>query len=560
MRTLGWIGLASALFLCVACGGEDTNDAEPGDSDRDDAGGSSSGDVVGSSSGGSGGSWSSSSSSSGGGDVVTAECPPDARPADRACVLHERFGVFVSASLGNDDSGDGSRARPFKSVARGMVTAKADRRRLYVCAESYAEGLVIEQDVDVYGDLSCANGVWQSANQRAVLNAPASPAARATNVESATRVEGIELVAPAAGPGESSIGLFVENSSGLRWTEGKIVAGPGGAGADGVTPAAYVLQGGVPARGAGSTRCDRDDGYLCPTPATAAVGGTCVAGAVTLSTYSGGYGGGAGIGHRESTGTPPALSYRVKRIFGANGGEVATGQHARGCSLTYPADLYASPWIAVAEAGTVGAVGADGANATSNVMLSMAGYVPSNGTAGANGGSGLGGGGGCGSLPTSLPFLVGVGQSPIGTFSGDAGGAGGAGGCPGRAGSAGQGGGASIAVLTNVSFLIERSALVANPGGVGGAGSLGSAPSAGAEGGPGGRAGAAGGAGGAAGYAGHGGSGPSFGIAWTGAAVPITDAATLITVSPAAGQPERSGNGKTIPAAPAGLAEKIYAF
>src|SRR5438552_13655818 len=69
-------------------------------------------------------------------------CHIEKLPSDDPCVLDESAGVFVSTSLGSA-AGDGTRTHPFASIQTGIDHAKATKRRVYVCAEAYAESIAI---------------------------------------------------------------------------------------------------------------------------------------------------------------------------------------------------------------------------------------------------------------------------------------------------------------------------------------------------------------------------------------------------------------------------------
>src|SRR5256885_2226161 len=69
-------------------------------------------------------------------------CTIEKLPKDDPCVLDESAGVFVSSSMGSS-AGDGTRTHPFARIQVGIDFAKATKRRVYVCAEAYAESLTV---------------------------------------------------------------------------------------------------------------------------------------------------------------------------------------------------------------------------------------------------------------------------------------------------------------------------------------------------------------------------------------------------------------------------------
>lgn len=117
-----------------------------------------------------------------------------------------------------------------------MEVATASRRRVYACAETYAEPtLVLADGISVFGNLACKTPEWGTAPEHAVLQATVGPAARATGITAETRIEGIDLIAPAGiTPGESSIGLVAENASGLHFVRARIAANAGANGVQGI--------------------------------------------------------------------------------------------------------------------------------------------------------------------------------------------------------------------------------------------------------------------------------------------------------------------------------------
>ncbi len=503
-------------------------------------------------------------------------CDNDALPSANPCVLHESIGVFVSI-LGNDTN-PGTRALPFRTIVKGIEGGKATNRRVYVCAAAYTEPtLTLQQDVAVHGNLTCAGGQWAVGTQHTAVFSTSTVAARATGIATDTRVEGVDLTAaPGVVPGESSIALIAENSPGLHFVSGALVAQDGADGADGVegaqvpeTPAGFGGEAVAPERACTVQAGPIVNVYACPGRSTAAGGGgTCSIAGIDVAANPGGAGGSSAPHRGLSITAPPnpplfivrrASSFTIPVYYFENNDglpEVGTLATTAGSRATYGSAAGDTVPTANTPAvpGAAGTDGANGAGAAQIGALAASGYVPAGGAAGANGAPGQGGGGGAGATPTSIAD---------GAYrTGSSGAGGGAGGCAGLAGTPGSGGGASIALLaTRSPMRLETTLLRASRGGIGGRGALGSGPRAGGSGGAGGSgygAGAAGGSGGAAGWSGHGGSGPSFAVAWSGAAVVPSADSKVEVAAPREGRPALSADGKTIPTALPGLAAAIY--
>ena len=455
--------------------------------------------------------------------------PPPEKP--KPDEYTEAFGVFVATSGAPEAAG--TRAAPLSTISAGILKAKLEKKRLYVCAGTYPEPLVLEDGVSIVANLDCFSPQWKEGLSHAVLASPSSPAVTARNIRSATRVDGLDVIAPAGTEAEpSSIGLLAVDSVGLTLSGGKVEAQAGFAGKDGVPLPGYTLRAdraAEPSRAGSQCLSGIGAGSPCSVPQNAgevpfnarpqngvAQGGlaSCIAeGAATLS-GTGGNGGngrlydtsGTAVVFPQTLGTPGSPSTPAQPVGGAsslggafNGEGYTTGDGQQG-----------------------------------NHALTMS----------------IGGAGGMGGTEFTTPGALRYSSS---------GSAGGAGGCPGRYGSGGKGGGASVAaLLTRSPVRFEKSALRAGNGGSGGAGSYGASPTLGQPGAPaalGGLAGADGAAGVQAGASGHGAGGPSFGIVHDSAGKPTladspithgaAGASPGITTTPSVfGQPAR-----TIPAA-----------
>ncbi|MEZ4263022.1 MAG: hypothetical protein R3B36_28300 [Polyangiaceae bacterium] len=423
--------------------------------------------------------------------------PPPVVGAPPVDELTEQFGLFVVEGAKPD--GLGTRQDPSGSIANAVNRAKANNRRVYVCAGTYKEAFTIVEGVSVFGGYTC-NGGWALGGPRPKLEAPTSPALQARNIKALTRFDGFEVTAPDGNDTErSSIGLIAENADGLSLSNISLTAGKGANGKAGTTPADASFQGN-PNGGEQHLEAAVEPTlgtftytmvYLPnPFPRGGGAGGsgTCSAGPAP------GAGGGGGGGAAYVGANNPALGnfkfWELKAAAGAPGG----GTGAPGTD------------------GQDGAVGVASFNAQ--------GYAPGDGTAGLNGGAGAGGAGGAGvSTPSASPA-----QNQNVHWFATSGGGGGAGGCAGLAGTPGTGGGASVAalVINSPELAFKDATLTARAGGAGGAGSLGSLPTAGGAAGTSAVPATPGGRGGVAGYSGSGAGGPSIALAHVGAAPKTT--------------------------------------
>ncbi|MBF5067312.1 hypothetical protein G6O45_29365, partial [Salmonella enterica subsp. enterica serovar Istanbul] len=70
------------------------------------------------------------------------------------------------------------------------------------------------------------NNEWRTGSGVSRIESPTSPAIRAKDIKSATRLEGLDVNAPnATAPGGSSIGLLADHATALVVARTKIVAG-----------------------------------------------------------------------------------------------------------------------------------------------------------------------------------------------------------------------------------------------------------------------------------------------------------------------------------------------
>jgi hypothetical protein len=545
MRRSALLALVSTLFAvgCSSGAGGGASSADPGSSvdptQSDVDGGSSDPGAVQGGSGSGKGADAGADAKDAGPQVTPDGCPVAVSPKTNPCVLRNELGVFASSSKGSDTTGDGTMGAPFATAAHAIAFAQAHQKRVFLCAETYAEQVTFVDGVSVYGGLDCSAAQWKVVDTRAHFDAPASPAAKADNVQNTTIIEAMEIVAPdATTPSGSSIGMIATISPALSLVNVLVKAGNAANGADGVVDPTRVLAPHFTAPGNGAaprvpcTLTAFDLATACQTARAGGAGGT---------------------------------NYCGRGIYGGAGGAGGNGDAAQsmknGAGI-YVWDEYSNQGATSGKPGGVatGAAGANGSSATALGAFSSSGYSPGDGTSGTDGQPG---GGGAGANGYRVTDVYGA-----GAFAGDnglglAGAGGGAGGCPGVAGAAGKGGGASVALLAIASPLqLVTSTVTSANGGAGGGGSGGddsaTMPQAGGQNPD--STGNGGLAGGVSGYSGSGAGGPSIAIAYTGGA-PQADATTTSTPgNPGAGHVQITSNGKTIPASAAGVSQAMFSF
>ncbi len=491
--------------------------------------------------------------------------PLTGKPTDEQ--LTEKYGVFVSTKGSAD--GSGTREKPLSSIRDAIARAKEDSRRVYVCEGTYLESLILESGISVVGGFDCTSFTWRLGSGKSRLEAPTSPAVRASGIAAATRFDGFDVVAPDGSEASpSSIGLIADQSPALTVVSSKFTSGKGLSGADGVE-GVQLLQGGTPAAngfgGDGPRRLDPGRagtaGGLLPVPPEHPVKEPAAAGGTSVCQGAPGHDGEAG-GAGDVGG-----SFTCKRASASSWkyAPMAT------IPLFYGGSASGLENPAVAAQIRSGAPGAPGAGTGGQQggTLTPAGYITADGIPGGDGSIGHGGSGGSRHLSRPADGLA-CSEAEAGFgWTAASGGGGGAGGCPGLAGTPGKGGGASIGVLVIASdgLAISDTEIIAGTAGDGGKGTLGSEPTPGGAPGNGGNgyanAGSSGGAGGRAGLSGHGGGGPSYGLAFTGGSPKLTATAPKAGTG-GAGRPAESktmlGTVVSLPASKAGAAEDVHSF
>jgi hypothetical protein len=397
-------------------------------------------------------------------DPIPTECqtPTDPTKNPEKCLV-DSFGVFVSPT--GDDAKDGSKANPFKTIAKALSTT---RSRIVVCEGEYTGSLDIGRAVEVYGGVAC-DFAKAGAKAKIVASKPAY-GIKVSKVVAGVILADLDVVGMnGAVPSESSVGIFVSESADVKVLRSRVEAGDG-ADAPAKKDGAFAMTAQAPKGG----------DAVANTGGVSASSGVCPGGGTSI----GGKGGDSGFQGDDGSPRPPG---------GAKGGPTVD------CS-------------AVAGVGSPGTAGTDRSGAATVASLAPTGLSGSKGQDGQPGTIGGGGGGGYGTMG-----------------AGGAGGAGGCGGQGGFGGGPGGSSIAVLSFASTVTLQsVELVAKAAKPGGAGGAGQVGQAggfsgnKSGGAcSGGNGAKGGDGGGGGGGAG-------GIAAGIAWAGGSEPKRDAQTKI--------------------------------
>ncbi|AGP34089.1 hypothetical protein SCE1572_06025 [Sorangium cellulosum So0157-2] len=390
----------------------------------------------------------------GGGDVSPA-CEAD--PTRDASTATDECAVFASASA--KPGGDGTRAKPYASLAEAI--ANANGKRVLACASgAFAESVTIDAGVEVIGGFDCSAGWTWSEGARSAIEGPADEIAL-TLAEGASGAKVRSFAVRAASatvPGGSSIGVAVADVE-AELAQVDVTAGDGMDGAKGETPA-EAPQAGAPA-GAVSNACELVLGGEAGVT-------TCEDG--ETSGGRGGRGGSPGMddgnGQRGEDGAPVPEENPNNRGLGGIGQTDAAGECEAG------------------ENGKSGDSGVAGL-ADSGTTLTLDGIAGGDGGKGMNGTRGQRGGGG-GGAKAGLFCQPGA---DIVEGPGASGGGGGAGGCGGKGGGGGKAGGSSIGILSLGTKLVLTDVTVAvgkaGKGGDGAQGKAGATGGAGASGGAG---------------------------------------------------------------------------
>jgi hypothetical protein len=463
--------------------------------------------------------------------------------------------LFVSAIA--EPGGDGTMARPFRTIGEGLAAfPTAGKRYILVAEGTYREDVTLAAGVQLFGGYAGTFRARDALLHTSII-AGQPPAGPMSGPRGAVHAEGIAAASPrtvlsgftilgadvtAATPsdqdGTASVAVYVKDCGpGLTLSDNEIVAGRGGHGGRGSTGArGFGRQSSAELDGAPGL-----DGGRLPAPCTSLSRAGGPAGRnLHCGDTSAAPGGGATC--PQFNWTPPKIGGQQQYLppegrNGAGGYDLSFDDKS-GTSCSHMTQGTA-PGTLSNHNGKDGQAGGDGPDGSGGpgcqaAYGSLAGglWVPgsatSDGAVGQNGAAGGGGGAGGG----VAAFLSGCGTAgccPSFEY-GATGGGGGAGACGGGGGRAGRAGGASIAVLLVFAAppapgqapSITANRIQRNFGGDGGEGGFGGLGGLGGDGGFGGDAtnwsgssggkGGDGGNGGAGGGGGGGCGGPSFGI------------------------------------------------
>ncbi|HEX7604515.1 MAG TPA: DUF1565 domain-containing protein, partial [Polyangiaceae bacterium] len=158
-------------------------------------------------------------------------------PKDSLACVADSVGMFVDATTGDDAAGDGSKAKPLKTIGKALEKV-GSRPRIYVCDGTYAEDVVLDathDGVSLYGGWKC--GDWTYSGAKPVVG----KSAEAMRIDSLTKpivVADIDAkAADGAGAGSNSVAIRIVQSANVSLVRVKLEAGVGQPGANGTQPA-----------------------------------------------------------------------------------------------------------------------------------------------------------------------------------------------------------------------------------------------------------------------------------------------------------------------------------
>ncbi len=399
--------------------------------------------------------------------------------------------ALVDSVTGDDLGGDGSRLKPYKTIAKALSTLKP---QILISQGTYTESLLVTSG-RLFGGYKQSAG-WARTGTRPNIVGAVEVQGTGTNVT----LDFVTITAPDDDAGASVALTVVGVDAGTRIRRSVIQAGLGAPGKN--APQRLVADAGID----GNEGISSDDGGFGGAETPSVCNGT-----QGLPGAAGGAGGdGARVGGDGQVGAPA--------VFGGDGGVGIT------CTSLPCLGLAGGPGADGAD----GTIGANGAAQISGFFLGKA-WLMGQANDGLTGGAGVGGAGagGGGSVTAMNGMLL---------LLGGGGGSGGSAGCPGLGGIGGQGGGASVSMLVvGGSPTLEANSFQTGSAGAGGDGAPGQFGGRGGRGGPGGigqpdgasSAGGAGGTGGTGGRGGRGGTGgggaggPSVGVWCVFSAAPI---------------------------------------
>lgn len=464
-----------------------------------------------------------------GADADAASCDDAALPADDPCVLRDDLGIFVRS--GGDDASAGTKEHPVRTLTTALALAMQSGKRVYACAETFPEAIVVPSGARLIGGLDCASGTWEQSSEYTELKAPPHTIPIDSAYSNDAHVHHvIATAADATYPGESSVAARVVGGT-FELDDCILNAGSGAPGiaAEAAGSSAPAGLDGNP----GTTACATEE----PVSGGAAVLDACATGAST---------GGAGGVAWMAKGGDGAAGLPV-----GSGGQPGKGQPASGA------------WSCAVQGngkpGADGAPGEPGGPGEHQGSIGSGIYVGADGQQGKDGAPGQGGGGGGGTK--GAPICA--------NATGAAGGSGGTGGCGGQGGLGGGPGGSSIGLLLVSTMTVGHSIRISlgtgGNGGQGAPGQSGGDKGHGAKGGDSldpilaGCAGADGGRGGDGGPGGGGNGGHAIGLVFHQSDTGIVDALT-VTVHGTPGEGGLDGTGSMTNGGTVGSAADYWEF
>ncbi|WP_415829352.1 hypothetical protein [Corallococcus exiguus] len=406
-----------------------------------------------------------------GGDVTPPPCGdggvdyPDLTGFDNDCDGIDGVadaGYFVHPTDGRDDGNDGTRERPFQTLARALREIRdggTGRNIVYLGTGTYNEAApAVDMPVSLYGGYTWrGNQFWdrfKDGGGTTFFDGGTLAFTVRDTTDAEVVLDSLHIAsANAPNAGEPSIAVRVIRASAVRFSNTIVEAGQGGRGTEGADG------------DGGSAGHDGGTGENATGPTPGYRGSSGAAPTCAFSTANAG--GNGGTGKAGSAGTPGEVGApnTPGGRAGVVGQKVDAGNNISTCVGGAGADGDAGVAGAPGDAGTAGS----GMGVIDPVQVTWQMLAQQMGSAGAAGKPGAGGGGG-GSGGACAEDIH---PSQIGAAGG--GGGGGSGGCGGQQGTGGGGGGASIAVLLLQADVTvsNDSKLTTHGGGNGGAGTQG---------------------------------------------------------------------------------------
>jgi hypothetical protein len=162
------------------------------------------------------------------------------RRAGRRCV--RRF-----VARGDDDANDGTKERPVSTLAKAVELSAKKGARVYACAETFTEALVLDAGVEVFGGLECEKEwayVGDEKKTTLTAGADAIPLVMKSGASGASVADFGIHAADAVMEGGSSIAVLVESAV-AELVRCELVAGNGAKGSVGAhgDPNGYARSG-----------------------------------------------------------------------------------------------------------------------------------------------------------------------------------------------------------------------------------------------------------------------------------------------------------------------------